>query len=381
MPFNRYHNPRTSKSGAIDPLSNLLAAYILWADGLGAARGQRSREGPCASHPTRQYFHPLPTHSWHPQRTVLNPWRIHLQMGADHVGIATFRASQRSKTNRTGLCIPLLLLLLQVTLTADARSVLLPSLRPSTIEAFGKYVVQTEAQNAKTLRQGPFLWIDGLPEQDRLKAIAQLKGGQVELLRITKDPSGNNPNVPGGMIHDWEGIIFIPGVKVNDVVKILQDYNHQASYYAPDVEKARIESRNGNDFRIFLRFRRHKVVTVVLDTEHTVTYFRDSAVRAHSRSSATRIAQVEDPGGPNEREKAPGEDDGYLWRMETWWRLEERDGGVYVQNQVVTLTRDIPTGLGWLIEPFITKIPKETLDFTLQATRKAVLSQAQKQQP
>lgn len=72
------------------------------------------------------------------------------------------------------------------------------------------------------------------------------------------------------------------------------------------------------------------------------------------------------------REKTPGDDDGYLWRMETWWRLEEREGGVYVQNQVVTLTRDIPTGLGWLIEPFITKIPKETLEFTLQATRRAV---------
>ena len=54
--------------------------------------------------------------------------------------------------------------------------------------------------------------------------------------------------------------------------------------------------------------------------------------------------------------------------------MEERDGGVYVQNQVVTLTRDIPTGLAWLIDPFIIKIPKETLEFTLQATRRAVLA-------
>ena len=55
--------------------------------------------------------------------------------------------------------------------------------------------------------------------------------------------------------------------------------------------------------------------------------------------------------------------------------MEERDGGVYVQNEVVTLTRDIPTGLAWLIEPFITNIPKETLQFTLQSTRRAVLKQ------
>ncbi len=234
--------------------------------------------------------------------------------------------------------------------------------------------MKTEEQNAVSLRVGPSLWVDGLPPKDRVAAITKLKGGEVELRRLSKDPEGGNLNVPGGMIHDWEGIIFIPGVKIDDVLKILQDYDHQAIYYSPDVEKARLESRSGNDFRVFLRFRRHNVVTVVLDTEHSVTYFRDSPLRAHSRSTATRIAQVEDPGGPREREKVPGEDDGYLWRMETWWRMEERDGGVYVQNQVVTLTRDIPTGLAWLIEPFITNVPKATLEFTLQATRKAVLN-------
>jgi hypothetical protein len=263
-----------------------------------------------------------------------------------------------------------------VALTVGEHNQGLFSLREATLEAFGKYVMHTEAQNSKSLRDGPFLWVDGLPGTERTAALEALKNGQVETRRITKDAGGNSPNAPGGMIHDWEGIVFIPGVKIEDVLRILQDYDHQATYYAPDVERSRIESRNGNDFRVFLRFRRHKVVTVVLDTEHTVTYFRDSPMRAHSRSSAVRIAQVEGPGGPNEREKTPGDDDGFLWRMETWWRLEQRDSGVYVQNQVVTLTRDIPTGLGWLIEPFITKIPKETLEFTLQATKKAVLDQA-----
>jgi len=261
-------------------------------------------------------------------------------------------------------------------LVAQARPEALFSLRGATLEAFGRYVVKTDAQNAESLRQGPFLWVDGLPQQDRATAIDKLKGGEVEMRRLSVNAAGENLDVSGGMIHDWEGIIFIPGVKIDDVLNVLQDYDHQTTYFAPDVERARIESRNGNEFRVFLRFRRQRVVTVVLDTEHKVTYYRDSLLKAHSRSSATRIAQVDDPGGPEEKEKSPGEDDGYLWRMETWWRLEERDGGVYVQNQVVTLTRDIPTGLAWLIGPFITKIPKETLEFTLQATRKAVLDKA-----
>jgi hypothetical protein len=266
----------------------------------------------------------------------------------------------------------ILLTAISIVATEAMPSALL-ALREVTIQAFGKYVAKTEAENAISLRQGPFLWVDGLPERERNAALVKLRSGSVEMRRLSGDPSGGNLNVSGGMIHDWEGVVFIPGVKLDDVLKVLQDYDHQASYYAPDVEQARIESRNGNEFRVFLRFRRHKVVTVVLNTEHFVTYFRDSSVKAHSRSSATRIAQVDDPGGAKEKEKTPGDDDGYLWRMETWWRMGERDGGVYVQNQVVTLTRDIPTGLAWLIEPYITNIPKETLEFTLQATRKAVL--------
>jgi hypothetical protein len=279
-------------------------------------------------------------------------------------------------STRAAVAVLTLFLVVIFAAVAEARIRMFLSLREATIEEFGKYIVKTEAQNANSLRQGPFLWVDGLSEKERAATMARLKGGEVGMRRLSVDATGGNLDVPGGMIHDWEGIIFIPGVGIADVLKILQDYDDEAIYYAPDVEKAKLESRNGNQFRVFLRFRRHKVVTVVLDTEHSVTYYRDSPAQAHSRSSATRIAQVEDPGGPNEKEKTPGEDDGYLWRMETWWRLQERDGGVYVQNQVVTLTRDIPTGLAWLIEPYITNIPKETLEFTLQATRRAVLKEA-----
>lgn len=248
------------------------------------------------------------------------------------------------------------------------------SLRAATLQAFTSYVNKTEAQNADSLQNGPFLWVDSLRGDDRARALAELRTGQVAMRRLSVTSGGGNIGVPGGMIHDWEGIVFIPGAKLDDVLKILQDYDHHAIYYSPDVSKSWIESHDGDHFRVFLQFKRHKFVTVVLNSEHEVTYFRDSPLRAHSRSSAIRIAQVENPGGPNEKEKAPGDDDGFLWRMETWWHFEERDGGVYVQNQAVSLTRDIPTGLGWLIEPFITKIPEETLQFTLQATRQAVLN-------
>jgi hypothetical protein len=248
------------------------------------------------------------------------------------------------------------------------------SLRAATVQAFTQYVANVESENVRTLREGPFLWVASLDRKEQNEAIAKLRAGEVQMRRLNVKTEGRDPDVPGGMIHDWEGMVFIPGVKLASVLQVLEDYNHHSRYFAPDVERSRIENHEGDHYRVFLRFRREKIVTVILDTVHEVDYFHDSPVRAHSRSSAVRIAQVENPGAADEKEKTPGEDDGYLWKMETWWRMEEKDGGVYVQNEAVTLTRDIPTGLGWLIEPLITNIPRETLEFTLQALRKAVLN-------
>ena len=176
------------------------------------------------------------------------------------------------------------------------------------------------------------------------------------------------------MIHHWEGLVFIPGARLEEVLCVLEDYDHHAEYYAPDVARSRMDARDDDHFRVFLRFRRQKVITVVLNTEHEITYYRDTAFRAHSRSSATHVAEVENPGKPNEREKPREEDNGFLWGMETWWRMQEKDNGVYVQSEVVSLSRDIPAGLGWMIGPFVTAVPKESLTFTLEATKKAVLS-------
>ena len=250
-------------------------------------------------------------------------------------------------------------------------------LKPATVEAFDRYVRLTDARNDGELSQNTeLLWIDSLLQAERAEGYAQLRRGEVKMRRLETLDQGERIHCPNGLIHHWVGAAFIPGAKLPEVLAVMQDYDKHSVYFAPDVERSKLESRDGDHFRAFLRFRRHKVITVVLDTEHDVHYFRDSDSRAHSRSSATRIAQVENAGKPDEREKPPGDDEGFLWRMETWWRMMEADGGVYVQSEVVSLTREIPTGLGWLIGPFVTSIPKESLTFTLDATRRAVHSRA-----
>jgi hypothetical protein len=276
-------------------------------------------------------------------------------------------------TRRVG-CVLVALALTQAAVTgALAAGPALPKLKADTQQAFDFYVKRVEARNEDELKGGTaLLWVDGLPEEQRAEAYAGLKRGEVKMQKLEILDNNRPLACRGGMIHHWTGLVFIPGAKLEDVLGVLEDYDRHSVYYAPDVERSKIESREGDHFRVFLRFRRHKVITVVLNTEHEVQYFHDAPGKAHSRSSAVRIAEVENPGKPDEREKAPGDDGGYMWRMETWWRMEERDGGVYVQSEVASLTRDIPTGFGWMIKPFVTGIPKETLTFTLEATRKAV---------
>ena len=115
------------------------------------------------------------------------------------------------------------------------------------------------------------------------------------------------------------------------------------------------------------------MITTVLYTEHEVHYQMMDATHAWSRSHTTRIQEVDNPGKPDEHLEPEGHGNGFLWRMNTYWRFEEKDGGVYVESESISLTRDIPEGLGWMIGPFVSSIPRESLTFTLVTTRSAVM--------
>ena len=250
-------------------------------------------------------------------------------------------------------------------------------LEPKTVEAFDAYVRAAETQIDAQLAQGqPYLWVERLPPDRQAAAEAQLRAGQVVIERL--DATGkNDPDkpiaVPDGMIHHWIGAIFIPGASLAQTLALEEDYDHQQDYFRPDVMQSRILRHDGNDFTIQLRLYKKKVITTVLETEHEVHYTMVDATHAWSRSRSIRIQEVDDAGKPDERLEPEGHDRGLLWRMNTYWRFEEKDGGTYVECQSISLTRDIPTGLGWLIGPYVNSVPRESLTFTLESTRAAVL--------
>jgi len=250
-------------------------------------------------------------------------------------------------------------------------------LKPQAAQGYERYLQLTEERmKAELAPGGIFLSVDGLPEAQRTDAHARLQRGEVVTTRLrTNDPKGS-ARTPDALIHHWVGIIFIPGASLGQVLALLRDYDHHHEYYQPEVARSKTVEHSGNDFKIYYRLTRKKIITVVLDTDYDVHYHAMDAARAFSDSHATRIAQIEHPGEPGERQLTPGKDGGFLWRLDSYWRFLDTGRGVYVQCEAVSLTRDIPTGLHWLVGPFIESIPRESLEFTLQSTRNAVVAKA-----
>lgn len=247
-------------------------------------------------------------------------------------------------------------------------------LHPATVAAFNRYVSVTESQRTGA---ASFLWLDA-DDSARRGSREDVRRGSLHIESLETREAGKGIDIPDGMVHHWLGVVFVPGATVTQGLTLLQDYDRHADIYKPNVARSRLLSRKGDDFRLYLRFFMKKVITVVVNSEHEAHFVREDPTRAQSRVYSTRIAEVEHPDTPQEREKPVGRDGGYLWRLNSYWRLLERDGGLYVQCESITLTRGIPFGFGWLVGPFVTSIPRETLTFTLETTRKTLQAAARR---
>jgi hypothetical protein len=247
-------------------------------------------------------------------------------------------------------------------------------LKEPAVAGFNRYVQLSQAQiDSRTARHEPFLWVDSLPQDRRAAVYRELQDGKVVIERLQTLDNGKKIGVPGGLIHHWIGTVFIPGATLAQTLALEQDYDHHQEYFHPDVVRSKVLRRGGSDYVVQLRFYKKKIVASVLDTEHHVHYGAVDSTKAWSRSYTTRIQEVVDAGETSERLEPEGHDRGFLWRMNTYWRFEETDGGTYVESESISLTRDIPTGLGWLVGPMVNSIPRESLTFTLATTRAAVL--------
>jgi hypothetical protein len=174
-------------------------------------------------------------------------------------------------------------------------------------------------------------------------------------------------DVPSAMVHHWRGAVFLPGATLERLMATLET---EAPPAGPEVLKATVLSRGPGVMRLFLRLQRTKFVTVVYNTEHEVTFTHDAASRASSVSVATKIAEIADANKPSEHELPPGDDSGYLWRLNAYWRYQTVVGGVIAECESISLSRDVPFGLQFITGPLIRSTARESMTRALEEIRK-----------
>jgi hypothetical protein len=239
--------------------------------------------------------------------------------------------------------------------------------------AFNAYTNRLEARLAEQRRTGTGFVATGGPIGSIGQTEARLRKGELIIEKLTPD---GEADLPGAMLHDWRGTAFVRGATVADFEQLMKNFDAYPQRFSPQVMQTRVLSgQDGADlshFTVSMRVRQHHVITVVMDTTFDTTFGRLDASHAYSISRSTRISEIGSPGTAKERALSGSEEHGFLWRLNTYWSYEQRDGGLYMQIESVSLTRSIPAGLRWVIRPFVESVPRESLEFTLHAVCSAL---------
>jgi hypothetical protein len=240
--------------------------------------------------------------------------------------------------------------LLTIASVALAFPLLLPAqlmtkLSPESAHAFDDYVKTAEAH---------FDWRDHVP---------------LEKHGVSVIPGGPNPAIelPDAIIHDWVAAMVVPDATVEQVLAVLQSYGKYKQLYPSQITDSKVYSHHDNQWSIYLKLYKKALLTANLATEYNVEYRWLSEGRWAMLSHSTKIAEEEDG-----KLLPVGTGHGFLWRLNAYWMLEQRAEGVYVECRAISMSRNVPAGLGWALKPIVAKLPRESLRDTLEATARGV---------
>lgn len=225
------------------------------------------------------------------------------------------------------------------------------------LNGFNAYTVSVEMRLATQHRTAESF----LP----LSNAAKLRAGQLIVENLTPAASAK---LPGALLHDWRGTAFISGASAADFEHLLKTVDEYPRLFSPQVVAAGTLNVSGDHRRIWMRVRQRHIIAVRMDTTYDVHYGHLDAQHGFSFSRSTNISELDSSGHP----VSPAETHGFLWRMNTYWTYEQQDGGLYIQVESISLTRSVPTGLGWLVGPYVESVPRESIEFTLRSACNAL---------
>ncbi len=230
-------------------------------------------------------------------------------------------------------------------------------------------------------QQGNFLYLNSLPLSERQPIQAQLRKGDIYVVRLTtRDEKGRLIRAPGGWLHHWLAAMFVPGATLRQAVAVGQEFDQYASFYQPEIVRSRVLEHNDNSFKVYVRLQKKTPwVTITLDTYNDVHYVFLNPQALYSVSRSYRVQQVDNAGRPDERIEPPGRGEGFLWATDIFWRYEAVRGGIMVESETIALTRKVPFGLGWIIKPFVERAAVATDKQMMIRTRQIIRQEARKE--
>lgn len=235
-------------------------------------------------------------------------------------------------------------------------------LRQDTLVYWNAYLDAARPQMAS---QTPFLWVDQKPER-----LQRVREGEILISSVGKE---NPKPVASGLIHDWVGAAFLPNASIKDVLSAARDYSNYKEYYKPTVVDSRLLGSDGPCEKYSMRVVNKEVVAqTALDMEYETCYFKIDDRRWYSTTHTTRVQEIRHQGRPDEQELPPDHGSGYVWRLYSVAKFEQRDGGTYVEVEAIALSRDIPTALRWLVNPIVRRVSRNSMLVSLQQMKEAV---------
>jgi hypothetical protein len=239
-------------------------------------------------------------------------------------------------------------------------------LKPETLQAWEAYIQAAKARNQKHLAEGSSFHSIDAESADS----AKLRQGDVIV-------SPARPNVPvkvaSGLIHDWTGAIFIPNASIGDVLRVVRDYDHYQAVYHPNVVGSKpIELDECEDRFSIVIMNKSFFAKSALNSDYRSIFVRVDDHHWYSTSETTRVQEVADYGAASQYLMPEDHGTGIIWRLYSFARYEERDGGVYVELEAIALSRDIPATLRWVVDPIVRRVSRSSLATSLQQTADAV---------
>lgn len=263
--------------------------------------------------------------------------------------------------------LPLLALLVAFVFPVETSAALL---KPETVASWDNYLQTVKRNLQERVRPGgSFLW--ALEEPDRE---AKVRAGEI----VAAPAPGQSPKkVPGGLIHHWIGAAFVRDAKIGNILEVTRDYDRYKEYYRPSVMESKAIARGGsNDKFSMVLINKAFFLSSALDMEYQATNVRVDSRRWYSITSTTHVQEVEDYGKSAEHRIPEGIGGGYIWKLFSVARFEQRDGGVFVEVEAIALSRDVPVMLRMVVDPIVRRVSRNSILISLQQTEEAVRSSA-----